>query len=50
MYLQDLIMSAIIKLWNGKGIRKDFLHTIKETSDDKAANFAPAMSLHSVGI
>lgn len=43
-------MSAILKLWNGKGVRKDFLHAIKETCDDKAAYFAPAMSLHYIGI
>lgn len=43
-------MSAIINLWHGKGMHKDFLHAIKETSDEKAANFAPAMSLHYVGI
>lgn len=43
-------MSAIIKLWNGKGMHKDFLHVIKETSCDKVTNFTPAMSLHCVGM
>lgn len=43
-------MSAIIKLWNGKGTHKDSLHVIKETSGDKVANFTPAMSLQYVGM
>lgn len=43
-------MSAIIKLWKGKGLHKDFLHVIKETSGDEVANVAPAMSLHYVGM
>lgn len=43
-------MFAITKLWNGKGMHKAFLCVIKEASDDNAANFAPAMSLHYIVI